>query len=133
MEREELLNLQRKQIQIQADTIQGQLLEITKLCKKNTCLLKKIGELEEELQREKAKDEMERDRLLKEMRKKEEKVATKERVQEEAIRQLGDEINLRRAKEKELEDKIQQMENSKSWKLTAPLRGLLWKLKRKEE
>ena len=112
------------------ERINGQLLEIAELHRKNTDIYKEIGVLQKEL--------AEKDELLVTLREEKEQLEAecgqkakitaewknKAENLEEEKRQLLLEIEAYALREKKLAEHISAMENSRSWKVTKPLRAL---------
>ena len=115
--------------------IQEQLLEIVELHKKNTVIYKEFGMLEEEVTqaRNKADDLKKSNERLDQMNRKmaPQLAEYKKNIDELAskIYELKNALNESIVREKDLEKRINQIENSKSWKWTKPLRMILYYLK----
>jgi len=112
--------------------LNDRLAEIADLHRKNTGLYQKISELEEaylkEKQRNKPLEEQSRSSRKREEKARQE-LKTVQQSLEEARKEMEDQ---RLAAEQEIETlrrRITQMEQSKSWKITKPLRAFLWKVK----
>lgn len=132
MELEELLEVQKRELEIREKTIREQLLEIAALHKKNTDLLKKVGNQEEELLQSKEEYEGQVSSFIAEIKRNEKYIEELKRIIAEKDSKFHAELEECLFKLEERSQKILEMEDSKSWKLTAPLRWILWKFKRKE-
>lgn len=119
------------------ECLNERLLEISGLHRKNTCLYQKISQMEEQLFRveqenvtlegqlqcwQKQEDAIKRD--LCSAREKLEEVRLELRSEKEKKEQIVQENIF-------LQERIAQMESSKSWKITKLFRTLLWKIKGK--
>lgn len=149
--KKEIVEIQENYMRKLTDRINEQILEITELHKKNSLIYQQIGDLEQKLagkddqiQDLKSKQKQileEKDRLLadrevlikklkNENKKKEKQLQDhKKKIKElsEENDQLLREVKEHTVQEGVLSEKIVQMENSKSWKITKPLRALYWK------
>lgn len=117
--------------------IQEQLSEIAELHKKNTDIYMEIGVVEQSLagvegqllEAQQEREQLEAENMDKEKRLSEwQKKYTKVNAENEQLRL---QINEHALRAKVLEEQIFQMENSKSWRITKPLRTFLWKHHRK--
>ena len=113
--------------------IKEQLSEIAELHKKNTDIYKEIGTLEQSLAETENRLQEEhrtKEQLEAEHAEEEGKIAEREKRIEKLSTendQLRRELEEQTASTNTLKEQLFQMENSKSWKITKPLRTLLWK------
>lgn len=137
---------QKDYIQELTNRISEQILEIGELHKRNTDIYKEIGILEEKLsetekllseqQAEHEKLQKKTEEILQNVHEEQEKLQKKYKKKDEQIQKLKKEVmNLNESNEqlekkveehvvheRMLSERILQMENSKSWKITKPLR-----------
>lgn len=125
---------QETSVQELTDRINGQLLEIAELHRKNTDIYKEIGVLEQALSEKEAlllTVQDEKERLEEECRKNDAAnwMEKAERLAAERDR-LRCELEAAAVREKALAEHISGMENSRSWKVTKPLRAVKSMLKK---
>lgn len=146
--KKEIVEVQENYISKLTSRINEQMLEIADLHKKNSLIFQQIGELEQIiaekedlLQEMKEKQEQaieeknqlaaEKEELIKNENKKIEKQLQdhKKKIKDlsEENERLSRDVEAHAMQERILSEKIAQMENSKSWKITKPLRSLYWK------
>lgn len=108
----------------------AQLVEIAELHEKNKELYKIIGNLQEELEREKALEfglNGQIEKMKKEYQHNLDNAMVSLEEKKEEIYKLHSKIEILVLNDKLMNEKIERMEKSFSWKITKPLRFLRWK------
>lgn len=131
-----LMQTQQQYLGILTDRINQQLSEIADIHKKNTLLHQKNGDLEQQA--------VEQKQLIEQLQSERKGFFAEDKAKNKAIANLKEKNMLLSNENRKLQlgildvakresllkEKIDEMENSKSWKITRPLRWLIWRIRK---